>query len=142
MIIKDRVYELVIVALTIISVFFIVVSTIYVVKFKNARLEIARLESVNQTKTEDLQDISDSSGSEFTKVEEKHNDTTKIIERRFETIVEKNVPVLNTECIDDNTYQLLQELYPPRDAGKPETIVREPDTVAGENRDSSQSSTN
>ena len=140
--IADKVYQLIIAALAVVIIVLTLVSTIYVVKFKNASLEIARLESVNQTKTEDLQDVADSSGSDFTKIEEKHNDTTKIIERRFETIVEKNVPVLNTECIDDDTYQLLQELHVTRAAGEPETTLPESDTAAGENRETPQSSTN
>ena len=140
--IAAKVYQLIVAALAVVIIILTVVTTIYIVKFKNAQLEIARLESVSQTETEDLQEIADYSGSEFTKVEEKHNDTTKIIECRFETIVEKNVPVLNTECIDVDTYQLLQELYVTRPAGEPETIVRESDTVAGENRETPQSSTN
>lgn len=140
--VTEKVQRIIMIVLAIVVVSLLILLAVYDSRLKSAQLEIARLEGVNQTKTEQLQEIADNSGTEYGKIEEKHNDTTKIIERRFETIVEKNPTVLNTECINDNTLKLLKELYPSRDAGELETIMLEPDTTGGENREGSQSSTN
>ena len=124
----EKVQRIIMIVLAIIIVSLLVLLAISDSRLKSAQLEVARLKGVNQTKTEQLQEIADNSGAEFEKIEEKQNDTTKIIERRFETIVEKNPTILNTECIDADTFGLLKELYASRDAKQLETTMLESDT--------------
>ena len=136
----EKVQRIIMIVLAIIIVSLLVLLAISDSRLKSAQLEVARLKGVNQAKTEQLQEIADNSGAEFEKIEEKQNDTTKIIERRFETIVEKNPTILNTECIDADTFGLLKELYASRDAEQPETTMLGSDTSGGEDRKGSKSS--
>lgn len=135
MIIKEKIQQGIIIALAGLCIFLTILLAFSNSKLKTTQLENARLEALNLAKVGELQAVADQSSVDYEKVEEKHNVTTKNIVQRFEDNAAKNMDTLNSNCIDFDSFGLLQELYVARDAGQLETALLSSATTAGNHRE-------
>lgn len=109
--VKEKIYQIVLILMTIAFIGMSIFAIITSAKLNEVKLQLMLCQSENVDKSQKAQTEVNTKGKEYEVIKAENKQTTHTIEKRLETIIEKEPIVYRIECIDDDGLFELQKLY-------------------------------